>query len=1172
MSGLSESTENDKRVTVEFMVGSAALIGRRYLLHEQLGVGGMGAVYRAMDRLTGQTVALKQVTTEDALSDHDDLETSTHLRIALAQEFKVLASLRHPNVIGVLDYGFANRISEDSSPQPYFTMELLAHARTVQEAGYQKPLPVQIDLLIQMLQALSYVHRRGIIHRDLKPNNALVTRDTTGELAVKVLDFGLSARRDQTAIDQEQVVGTLTYIAPEMLQGQPASEVSDLYAVGVIAYEMFAGRHPFDLTNTTRLIRDILTMPPDVWSLDVSEDLVMVLERLLDKNPAHRYQSADAVIAALCHAMERPLPQETAAIRESYLQAAQLVGRTAELDTLSRSLTRTLTSGKGSTWLIGGESGVGKSRLVDELRTLALVDGALVLRGQAISEGGHPYELWRDVMRWMALLTDVKDLEADALKTIVPDIAALLNRDIPENTQTDAFQARDFLLSVVETLFQRFTTGRAHPQPLVLMLEDLHWATGESLLLLRRVNALTEELPLMVIASYRDDERVYLPTELPDMQVLKLERLNLDEIEQLSAAMLGETGRREEIIDFLQRETEGNIFFLVEVVRALAEEAGRLGNIGLNALPHDVMAGGVQIIVQRRLERVPAHDRDLLRVAAVLGRWIDLDLLGLLAAPDVLERWLDDCANVAVLDVQEGRWRFSHDKLRDVLLHEMSEDDKRAVFRRVAQAIEHAAHLAGRHEDERAAQLAYLWGMAGEADKERLYAAQAGRYALSQASFPEAVNHFERAVLLTNERIEQGSDSHHASLAELKQKLGQAYFGLGEFARAEELHEESRALYQSLDDLAGVARALNQLGDVAFARSDFEAARRLQTESATLAREIGDQRTFGNAQADLGRVSYVAGDYRYAQQLFNRALEIARELGDDRSEAKLLNSLGSVAHDLGEFDEANMLCDESARMCRKLGDRQGVAAAYNGLGLIAKTRGQYAEAERHYGQAIALSEEIGDQPGLAVATQRLGDVAFELEDYTRAKTHYQTAKGIFSSIGDKRGSVTALNGLGNVGRMQQDYAYAAKVYEEVLATYRELGDRRGVVTALNNLGNATCELGQGREAWKYYRSALRDAMRMGVVPLVLDVLDGMAGLLVSAGDYEDAAELVGFILSHPSIEKQGQNVTQGLLTRLETELSADTLAAAQSRGRGQSLQAVAERLMNTSAGKASTPG
>ncbi|HEX2619263.1 MAG TPA: serine/threonine-protein kinase, partial [Phototrophicaceae bacterium] len=395
---------------------SPKIIGRRYLLQDIIGQGGMGAVYRAQDRLTGKIVALKRVITSSMdlsfTSSHDVID----FRVALAQEFKLLASLRHPNIIAVLDYGF------DQDREPYYTMELLDSAETLLEAGRGMSLRQKVDLLVQMLQALAYLHRRGILHRDLKPANVLVTQST-----VKVLDFGLSVMRDhtgQTTDDLGVTSGTLGYMAPEVLMGNSATEAADLYGTGVIAYELFANRHLFEFVDIGQLVNDILYTAPNIDDVDISIPLGQVLERLLAKTPDDRFQSALQVIGAFSKALEHSIHIETEATRDSFLQAARFVGRETEQDQLNRAL-RDSVNGRGSLWLIAGESGVGKSRLLDELRTRALVEGGLVIQGYAVNTASTPYQLWRPLLGWLPLLRDLTGEEEDVIRALVPDLATL---------------------------------------------------------------------------------------------------------------------------------------------------------------------------------------------------------------------------------------------------------------------------------------------------------------------------------------------------------------------------------------------------------------------------------------------------------------------------------------------------------------------------------------------------------------------------------------------------------------------------------------------------------------------------------------------------------------------------------------------------------------------------
>src|SRR5688572_25094517 len=157
------------------------LIGGRYAIERPLGEGGMGIVFRAQDRLSGKVVALKQVLIHPTQLEFSSKGNFTDARIALSYEFRVLATLRHPNIVSVLDYGFDDKL------QPYFTMELLPNSVSLLNGGKNLGEDGKVDLILQLLQGLSYLHGRGLWHRDLKPSNVLVVDEQ-----VKIIDFGLA--------------------------------------------------------------------------------------------------------------------------------------------------------------------------------------------------------------------------------------------------------------------------------------------------------------------------------------------------------------------------------------------------------------------------------------------------------------------------------------------------------------------------------------------------------------------------------------------------------------------------------------------------------------------------------------------------------------------------------------------------------------------------------------------------------------------------------------------------------------------------------------------------------------------------------------------------------------------------------------------------------------------
>lgn len=816
----------------------------------------MGSVYRAYDRLTGQTVALKRVRLDggDGETEHT---TSVDSRLVLAGEFRLLASLRHPNVIAVLDYGF------DDDGLPFYTMDLLENAQTIiKAAAATTSQDAQIGLLIQLLQALAYMHQRGIIHRDLKPQNVLVTGHT-----VHVLDFGLSTLIEQAI--PGGTTGTLAYMAPEVLRGGAVTTSADLYAVGVIAYEMLTGHHPFVGPDTNTTLRNILTVMPNLVDVGLDFRVAAILDRLLSKDPADRHPSATALINSLNQVLQTPVALETAATRESFLQAARFVGRDVEVRQLTQALDETINRA-GAAWLIGGESGVGKSRLIDEIATLAMVRGAIVLRGQAVESGSSPFHMWRAPLRWLGLLSDIDETDAAILGRLLPEVAAARRLDPADSPSGSSRQ----LPRVIERLLA------AQNQPIVLIFEDLQWAGSESLALLDAVSRIARDQCLLIIASYRDDERADIPSTLSNMHLLRLARLTPDSIADLSEAMLGESGRAPAIVTLLSQETEGNVFFLIEIVRALAEEAGQLDRVSNMALPDHVFTGGVDRIVQRRLQAVPSDVRALLKIAAIVGRELDPALLYALIPEQQPDYWLSICVDAAVIEYRDGQWRFAHDKLRHGLLQGIGPDERRSLHRRVAIQLE--ALYPG--DSGHYAALAYHWSEADEPAKEAKYAGLAGQEALRSSAYREAIQFASRALAL---RVE-----HAVANAHLYQVLGDAQAAIGQYEEAVE------AFQCALADIA-------------------------DGESSTLKVDV----LYG-----LGDVMYALEHFEDAEQYYRLSMECSEQLEDAKRVMRALSSLGNVAYDLDDYDKANEYYKQSLALSREHGNRWGMAGSFGAAG------------------------------------------------------------------------------------------------------------------------------------------------------------------------------------------------------------------------------------------------
>lgn len=673
---------------------------QRYQIINMLGKGGMGTVYKAKDRITNTDVALKQVSIATTRFTVDYGQETPNFNLSLAREFQTLATLRHPNIIDVLDYGF------DEDQQPYFTMTLLENSKTITEAARLRNLPGKVDLLIQVLQALSYLHRHGIIHRDLKPGNILVTPD--GHL--KLLDFGL-AEEIRFAKD---IVGSLSYIAPEILQGQSPGAQADLYATGVIAYEIFAQKSPYETKSSiTHLMDEIINTTPDTSSLthSANDDVVDVIMRLLEKSPQGRYRNAQDVIHALCEATHMPLPKESQPIQNSYLQAARFVGREAEFQRLSAALQKTLL-GEGSAWLIGGESGVGKTRFLEEMRIHALGEGVTVLTGHANKNDSSPFALWHDILQTLALYSDISDLEVSILKPIVNNIDLLTGKHAFEITQLGKEAEKRRITQTIFKVLKRQT------YPIMILLEDLQWAT-ENLPLLKQLSQVADDLPILIVGTYRSDENPYFYGQLPHMTHLSLERLSMTEISTLSESMLGDKAKgNTQLIHRIHRETEGNALFVIEIIRTLAHESGSIDQIDWANLPETIFAHSIAEIVSWRIDKLSIETRHLLSLAAVIGREIDFKILEQYNKSIDIDDWLMICAETSVLKIVNGRWYFAHEKIRENLLRRLSYSQKRMLHQHVAESIEKAST----DDAKQLKRLRYHWHEAGNTSKAIYYA------------------------------------------------------------------------------------------------------------------------------------------------------------------------------------------------------------------------------------------------------------------------------------------------------------------------------------------------------------------------------------------------------------------------------------------------------------------
>ncbi len=260
------------------------ILNGRYQLLERVGSGGMARVFKAQDKALGRIVAVKML--------HDSLTSDAGFLERFQREAHAAANLSHPNIVTVHDIGQDNN-------HYYIVMEYVAGQtlkqliRQYNQDGRSMPISRALDLTIQICAGIGYAHRADLVHCDVKPHNVLITRDDR----VKVADFGIARAISEASLDQQasQVWGTPQYFSPEQAAGEPAAPASDVYAIGIILFELLTGQLPFTAdTPTAMALKHLQETPPPISQINPAVPLQLenIIQKVLSKEPAGRYRTA----------------------------------------------------------------------------------------------------------------------------------------------------------------------------------------------------------------------------------------------------------------------------------------------------------------------------------------------------------------------------------------------------------------------------------------------------------------------------------------------------------------------------------------------------------------------------------------------------------------------------------------------------------------------------------------------------------------------------------------------------------------------------------------------------------------------------------------------------------------------------------------------------------------
>ncbi|MCA9563364.1 MAG: tetratricopeptide repeat protein, partial [Myxococcales bacterium] len=1092
--------------------------------------GGTGNVHRAIQYPLERPVALKLLRSE--LSD------KAEVRRQFAREARSVAALNHPNITTVFDFG----VTDDGAL--YLAMELINGESLEFLAQEGLPTMPALQVVEQVLSGLAHAHARGIVHRDLKPANILLA-NRDDEIVAKIVDFGIAhaAGAAQTDNRNGKVIGTPRYMSPEQAMGeQNLGPATDIYNVGLILYELAAGRHPFTADGPRDMMIQHCMAPvprplarPGFMLPDTLEELIM---SCLHKDPHKRVKSAAECRAAIQEVREQLgqkghkvfLPVAASASDDTagritlvegipkvvrrrgspgMAQALEgaFVGREQTRRFLLQLIERARRSNDGSLIVLEGETGIGKTRLVTWLQEYVVERGLMKsLAGAYAKEASNSVRGLREVLEQLFGTRAMPTTQASERvvsrllswgMTDARDAGLLIQTLRSSEHQPQALE--DDPQSVFSSIF-RTLAAAAKEKPLLIVLDDLQWSGAQTAAFLDFFAAQLKlnPAPIVLLTSVRSEElngNHHLAPLLPKLasryhDVFVRRRLDRMADNEVAALIREVVPASKALLGAICRRSEGNPLYSLHILRYLIEQhlisPGANGEYVLHegTQVEDIVPPSLSDLLLLRLVHLERHHGDdepivaVLERAAVLGSRFPYATLRAMVAADPSLDGIDLHQTLEHL--------FDQGLLSQVTGPEDLIDFNHGLVRDV---------LLKRMGPRRSTRKLHVAAANAKreffADRVEVVASQlANHYELGGELRASA--HFAKEAAVTAERMHRPAAA--ATAWEQFVRVGDALAKTGVNVFTEE--EVSRP-----DAIAALANLQESLGWYDDALLTLRSL--LPPGSQALASRHSVLAVLG-----LGRIALRRGTSRKARTYFSRGREAAARLELPDLLAESLLGLARTAAHIGDITQAKADSEGALEASTTCGADLTTARALWFMGDLARMSGDLERARSRFGEARVVFERIDHPAGVGRCLFGLALLARAEDRLDEAEELYRAALDVLEPLGLRRSVGHCFNGLGEVARFQSRFRDAKKYYRRAVEVYQHAGLAPDAATSLTNLGLVAKETGDLSAARDAMQRALQVASASDFHYLTLGIALNLAWVYSLMGDVDTCRQLL----------------------------------------------------------------